>query len=68
MYLKGNNKYQIVKYNHFDRYLVLNIVRNIEDETIVRVVWAPQLQLVQLDRDQVSFHLNFDRGFNCLQY
>ena len=62
MYLMG------IKYHHFDHYLVLYIVSNVEDETIVRVVWASQLQLLQLDRDQVSFHLSFDRGFNSLQY
>ena len=44
-------------------YLVLNIVGDIQYETIVRVVWPPQLQLVQVDRDQVSFRLAFTINF-----
>ena len=38
-------------------YLVLNIVSDIKDETIVGIIWPPQLQLVKVDRDQVSFYL-----------
>ena len=41
--------------NYF--YLLLNIVGDIKDEAIVRIVWPSQLQLVELDRDQVCFHL-----------
>ena len=44
-------------------YLVLNIVGDIQYETIVRVVWPPQLQLVEVDRDQVSFRLGFKVNF-----
>ena len=44
-------------------YLVLNIVGDIQYETIVRVVWPPQLQLVEVDRDQVSFRLAFKVNF-----
>ena len=45
--------------HRFDHYLFLDIVSDIEDETIVGVVWPSQLQLVEVDWDQVSFHLNF---------
>ena len=45
--------------HRFDHYLFLDIVSDIEDETIVGVVWPSQLQLVKVDWDQVSFHLNF---------
>ena len=41
--------------NYF--YLLLNIVGDIKDEAIVRIVWPSQFQLVELDRDQVCFHL-----------
>ena len=57
-------------------YLVLNIVGDIQYETIVRVVWPPQLQLVEVDRDQVSFRLAFkinfflmrNKKFFCLKF
>ena len=38
-------------------YLLLDIVGDIKDEAIVRIVWPSQFQLVELDRDQVCFHL-----------
>ena len=38
-------------------YLLLDIVGDIKDEAIVRIVGPSQFQLVELDRDQVCFHL-----------
>ena len=38
-------------------YLFLDIVGDIKDEAIVRIVWPSQFQLVKMDRDHVCFHL-----------
>ena len=41
--------------NYF--YPLLDVVGDIKDEAIVRIVWPSQFQLVEMDWDHVCFHL-----------